>query len=413
MATVMRADADIAYDRSRLVDVDLFGAVKRSPQEYFARWTTDAPFYVMFGDAPQAVVARHAEVQRCLEDYASFTSEKQNWPGVEKFAYFRGLPVVTDNDPPTHTRLRRLMAPAFSPRRLAAIEAELTDYVAALLDGIDDAGGFDAQADYGRKLSAKVLFGLLLGLPEPDWPIFLRLAHSMSGFNNLAPGAPPPAPFIAAWDEGRAYCEALIADQKRRPTDDVVGAIVAAHFEAGKISTDELFATMFVLYVAGQGGTANTVAWTLWRLCRNRDQLELLQREPDLAASTVDEGIRIDSNAYNVLRFAVNDTELGGVPIPRAMPVILMTGAPNFDAARHADPLRFDITRTARRDTMAFGYGVHHCIGMSLARTASRIAVGGLVRRFPGLHMADPSFHPDIIGGPKERGPASIPMLVR
>lgn len=405
---------DFAIDRSRLVDVNIVEpAIKRVPHRHFAEWTLDAPFYVEYGGAPQVIVSRHADVQRCLGDFAAFTSEKQIWPGVEKFAYFRGLPVVTDNDPPIHTRLRRLMAPAFSPKRLAEIETELTAYVETMLDGFEDAGRFDAQSDYGRKLSAKVLFGLLLGLPEADWPIFLRLAHSMSGFNNLAPGAPPPAPFIAAWDEGRAYCEALIEEQRKQPTDDVIGALVAAHFEAGKISTDELFATLFVLYIGGQGGTANTVAWTLLRLAQNRDQLELLQRQPELTMSAVDEGIRHDPNAYQLLRFAVEATELSGVPIPKHMPVLIVSGAPNFDRDRHPDPLRFDITRAARRDTMAFGYGVHHCIGMSLARIAGRIAIGAAVRRFPKLHIADIGYVPEVIGGPKERGPEKVPLLVR
>jgi cytochrome P450 len=347
-----------------------------------------------------------------LEDYACFSSEKSKWPGVEKFRYFQGLPVVTDNDPPIHTRLRRLMTPAFSPRRLAAIEADLTVCVHALLDDFAQAGQFDAQIDYGHRLSERVLFGLLLGLPEEDWGVFVKVLRAMSLYNDVKAGDPPPAAYLEAWDAARSYCEAMIESQRQNPTDDLMGSIIAEHVSEGKVSTDELLATLFVMYLGGAGGIANTVAWTLLRLCRHRDQLELLQQNPGLLVSAVDEGIRIDPNAYHVLRFATHDFEFEGLRLAKGMPVLVMSGAPNFDPGRHEDPLRFDITRTARRDSLAFGYGVHHCIGMALARMNARIAIGAVVARFPRLRLADEALQPVIIGNSKERGIASVPLLI-
>jgi cytochrome P450 len=411
MATA--ANPGIDFDRSKLIDIDIFDhGFKRWPYETFSQWSTQPPFYIETGGWPQLVVARHADVQRVLTDFEYFTSEKRPWGGTEKYYYFQGLPVVTDNDPPDHTRLRRLMAPAFSPRRLAAIEEELAVHVERMLDDFAAAGRFDAATDYGRPLSSHVLFSLLLGLPEEDWGIFLRIGHAMSGFNDLKPGQSPQAAFVEAWQAGRAYCEAMIAARSGDAGDDVIGQLIAAHTEAGRISTDELLATLFILYVAGQGGTANTVGWTLLRLARHRDQLELLQAQPELLVSAVDEGIRIDPSAYHVIRFATQDFDFEGVRVYKNMPVMIIVGAPSYDPERHPDPLRFDITRAVRRDTMAFGWGVHHCIGMSLTRMVGRIAVGAAVRRFPNLRLADPDHRPGVIGGPKERGPASIPLLI-
>ena len=399
------------YDRSRLLDVDIFDRdFKRSPYAAFQRWSIEPPFYVDYSGWPQLLVARHQDIMEVLGDYDRFTSQKRPWGAIEKYYYFQGLPVVTDNDPPDHTRLRRLMAPAFSPRRLAAIEENLTRHVETMLDSFS--GGFDAAVDYGRPLAAHVLFALLLELPEEAWPIFLRMAHAMTSYNDLAAGQSPAQECLEAGEAGRRYCEAMVEREQRRPSDNAIGALIAAHGEGGRISTDELLATLFVLYVAGHGGLANTVAWTLLRLCRHRDQLELLQREPQLLLGAVDEGIRIDPSAYHIIRFATRDGELGGVRLWKDMPIMILVGAPNYDPTRHDDPMRFDIRREARRDIMSFGYGVHHCIGMSPSRIIGRIAIGAAVRRFPAMRLADPGWQPDIVGGPKERGPASVPLLI-
>ncbi|ATE65599.1 cytochrome P450 [Rhizorhabdus dicambivorans] len=401
------------FDGARLVDVDIFAQdFKRRPYAHFSRWTTEAPFYVEAGGAPQAVVARHSAVMRAFSDHEYFSSRKRPWPGMEKYAYFQGLPVVADSDPPDHTRLRRLMTPAFTPRRISAIEDGLALHVDAMLDRFETAGRFDAAIDYGRELAAHILFALLLDLPQEAWPIFLRIAHAMSTYNDLSAGDSPAAAFIDAWAEGRAYCEAMIDEQRRRPSDSVVAGIIDAHNEEGRITTDELLATLFTLYIAGHGGIANTVAWTLLRLCQNPDQLDLLRREPERIMAAVDEGIRHDPSGYHVLRFATHDFEFEGLRLWRDMPVLIISGAPNYDPARYPDPLRFDIAREGRRDITAFGYGVHHCIGMLLSRRIGRIAIEAPVRRFARLRLADPGFEPGIVGGPKERGPDSVPLLI-
>jgi cytochrome P450 len=397
-------------DPGKIVEADLFGAVKRDPGRYLVEWSRKEPFYVMVAGLPQAVVTRYEDQKQALEDYERFSSAKRKWPGTEKFNYYRGLPVITDNDPPAQVRLRRLMAPAFSARKLATMDDQIRAFVTARLDTIQSRGNdFDVVTDLSHPLAAYILLGLCLDLPEEVWPIFIRISRGMAAFGQMAPGSHPPQDYLDAWDEGHKYCAGLIDDRRRVPKDDLIGNIVAACDQEGRISADEMFATMLVMYTAGFGGIQNTTAYTLWRLCRDRAQLELLQQNLSLVAGAVWESIRMDTNAWTVLRWATRDFEYCGLHFYENMPVHLISAAPNYDPTIFPDPLRFDITRKPQ-ELVSFGHGVHHCIGSLLAKLAGRVAVQQVVERFPALHLPDPQFFPEIVGGPKERGLRFMPM---
>jgi cytochrome P450 len=399
-------------DNRNIVDADIFGEVKRKPEPYLVDWSTRPPFYVMVAGLPQAVITRYEDQKAAYEDYARFSSAKRKWPGTEKFYYYRGLPIITDSDPPTQVRLRRLMAPAFSARKLATMDGQIQAFVAKRLDVIAERGrDFDVVTELTHPLAAYILLGLCLDLEESSWPIFIRIARGMAAFGQLAPGAAPPADYLEAWDEGYAYCGQLIEDRRRAPKDDVVGAIVAAGEQEGRVSTEEMFATMLVLFTAGFGGIQNTAAYAVWRLCRDRAQLELLRTDPTLINATIAESVRMDPNAWTTLRWATQDFEYGGLKFFEDMPVHFICGAPNYNPAVYEDPERFDIRRKPQ-DLMAFGHGFHHCIGSLLAKMTGRIAVQQVVGRFPDLHLPEPDFYPEIIGGPKERGLRSMPVRI-
>ncbi len=398
------------WDIGKIEDADVFGAVKRNPGDYLVEWSRRTPFYVMVADLPQAVITRYEDQKRALEDFARFSSAKRPWPGTEKFYYYRGLPVITDNDPPAQVRLRRLMAPAFSARKLATMDGRIRDFVSARLDAIAESGdAFDVVADVSHPLAAFILLGLCLDLPEEVWPIFVRISRGMAAFGRMGPGSQPPQDYLDAWDEGHRYCEQLIESRRRVPKDDVVGAIVAACDQDGRISGDEMFATMLVLYTAGFGGIQNTAAFALWRLCRDPAQLALLREDLSLTPAAVAESVRMDTNAWTVLRWATQTFEYEGLKFFEDMPIHMICSAPNYDPTIYEDPLRFDIRRKPQ-DLASFGHGVHHCIGSLLAKMTGRIAVQAVVERFPGLHLPDPDFYPEIVGGPKERGLSSMPM---
>jgi len=399
-----------SFDEAKVVDADLFGDVKRHPEAYLVEWSRRAPFYVMVAGLPQAVMTRYEDQKPAYEDYQRFSSSKRKWPGMEKFYYYRGLPIITDSDPPTQIRLRRLMAPAFSARKLATMETQIQDFVSARLGIAAEKGvDFDVVTELTHPLAAYILLGLCLDLEEDVWPIFVRIARGMAAFNNLAPGEGPPQDYLDAWDEGYKYCGQLIEARRRAPKDDVIGKIVAAGEQEGRVSTEEMFATMLVLFTAGFGGIQNTASYTLWRLCRDPAQLKLLQNDLSLVPAAVAESVRLDTNAWTTLRWATQDFEYAGLQFFENMPIHLISSAPNYDPTIFENPTVFDITRKPQ-DMVSFGHGFHHCIGSLLAKMTAKIVVQEVVTRFPGLHLADADFWPDIVGGPKERGLRSMPL---
>jgi cytochrome P450 len=407
------ADLRTEWDRSKRRNVDLWNpAIKRDPGEAWMEWAETPPFYVDVGGAPQAVVTRYEDAKIAFEDHARFSNVKRPWPGTEKYYYWQGLPVVTDNDPPTHTRLRMLLAPAFSPRRLAAVEAGIKAYVDQQLDVLAEKERFDAVADFGRPLSGHTLLGLLLGLPKSDWSVFTNISDGLSAYANLPAGSPPPEAFLTPWNKGQAYCDALIASRRTHPGDDLVSHIIASHDDAGKITTPELYATFIILYAGGFGGIVNYVAWTLWRLCRDPEQLKLVQEDPALLNNALAESLRTDPIGWTALRYAASDFNFAGLELQAGMPVIIVEGASNYDPRIYPDPTKFDLRREQPREVLSFGAGVHRCIGATLARFTARIALGALIARFPRLRLEDPGFRPNAVGGPKERGASAVPLRV-
>jgi cytochrome P450 len=399
-----------------ILDVDLYGAVKQDPYQYYVDWNRRPPFFILSAGHRQAVFTRQADTKIVLEDYARFSSVKRPYPGTEGFYFFNSMPSVTDSDPPVHTRRRRLMSPALTPRKLAKIQDGLNAAVDSLLDGLEaQGGGFDLVADLGKPLSTKVLLGLVCDLPEEDWHIFTDFMQAQrAAFNQLGGNEAGRAAFDSHWKQARDYCEALIESRRANPVDDLVSNMLAAQSrDESALTTEEVFATLLIMYSAGLGGTVNTPVWTLWRLARHRDQLELLRRQPDLINGAVTEALRMDPSSYASLRYATGNFEFAGLSLREGMPVHTLSAGGNFDPERYADPLRFDITRpTDWLGLSSFGHGVHHCIGNAVARMVGRVAVDKTVRRFPKLRLETEGFVPRIEGVLKQRAPVSIPVRV-
>ena len=401
------------WDRSKLKNIDLWNpAVKHDPSKAWIEWAVTPPFYVEVGGAPQAVVTRYEDAKIAFEDHARFSNVKRPWVGTEKYYYWQGLPVVTDNDPPTHTRLRMLLAPAFAPRRLAAVEAGIKAYVDKLYGTLAEKGAFDAVTDLGRPLSGHTLLGLLLGLPEEDWSVFTNISDALSAYANLPAGSPAPEAFLKPWNRGQDYCAALIESRRKNIGDDLVSHIIASHDEGAKITTPELYATFVILYAGGFSSLVTYIAWTLWRLCRDPAQLKLVQADPALINNALAESLRTDPVGWTALRYATSDFNFAGLALKAGMPVIIVEGASNYDPRIYEDPARFDLRREQKREVLSFGAGVHRCIGSTLARFCARTALSALITRFPKLRLADPDFRPSAVGGPKERGASAVPLRI-
>ncbi|MEU6300273.1 cytochrome P450 family protein [Streptomyces erythrochromogenes] len=323
-------------------------------------------------------------------------------PGTERESMLSNM---LRSDPPDHTRLRRLVSKAFTARRVAEMRPRIQAVTDRLLDAIAPAGRADLVADLALPLPVTVI-GELLGVPADDRLDFQRWTDRM-----IMRGAEPPDPAVVneAWQHMRAYVTGLIRDKRAHPGDDLLSGLITARDEEQRLSEDELIAMVFLLLAAGYITTVNLIGGGIAMLLAQPDQLDLLRSEPELLGSAVEEFLRYDGPVNpGIARFAREDVEIAGTAIPRGATVLIASAIADRDPVRFPDPDRLDITRQDNAH-LAFGHGVHYCLGAPLARLEGQIAIGTVLRRLPGLALA---VAPDEIrwrpGG--LRGPLSLPV---
>ncbi|TLQ43014.1 cytochrome P450 family protein [Streptomyces marianii] len=309
------------------------------------------------------------------------------------------------SDPPDHTRLRRLVSKAFTARRVAEMRPRIQEITDRLLDGLLPAGRAELVADFALPLPVTVI-SELLGVPLDDRHEFQRWTDDM-----LLRRAemPDPAVVDSAWQHMRAYLTGLIANKRSRPGDDLLSALITARDEEQRLNEDELIAMAFLLLVAGYITTVNLIGSGVAALLAHPDQMALLRDDPELLPGAVEEFLRYDGPVNpGIARFAREDVEIAGVTVPKGATVLIASAIADRDPARFAEPDRLDITR---RDNahLAFGHGIHFCLGAPLARLEGQIAIGSVLRRLPDLALAVP---PEELhwrpGG--LRGPARLPV---
>ena len=304
-------------------------------------------------------------------------------------------------DPPHHTRLRKLVAGAFSARRMAALGPQIQRISDELLDAIAPLGSADLVESFTGPLPMTVI-SELLGVPEEHRDEFRH-------WSQQALGNP-----LEKQQEGAAklnrYLAELLADKRRNPGEDLLSALVAVHDTVdGRLSEEELLGTAVLLVVAGHDTTANLLANAAMRLLHDPAQAQLLRQDPSLLPGAVEEFLRHDAPVDTTpLRFAAADLTLGGAEIARGDVVIVSLTSVGHDVEDGAEqPL--DVTRPAARH-LSFGHGIHHCIGAPLARLEGVIALGTLLRRLPDLAPADPGAPVAWIPAGIIHGPTSLPV---
>ncbi|MFI1648438.1 cytochrome P450 [Streptomyces avidinii] len=309
------------------------------------------------------------------------------------------------SDPPDHTRLRRLVSKAFTARRVAGMRPRIQSITDRLLDDIAPAGRADLVADFALPLPVTVI-SELLGVPVDDRHEFQDWTDRM-----IRRGAEPPDPAVVneAWEHMRAYVTGLIHAKRAHPGDDLLSGLVTARDEEQRLSEDELVAMVFLLLAAGYITTVNLIGGGIAMLLAEPGQLDLLRSDPGLLPGAIEEFLRYDGPVSpGIARFAREDVEIAGVSVPRGATVLIGSAVADRDPARFPDPDRLDITRQDNAH-LAFGHGIHYCLGAPLARLEGQIAIGTALRRLPGLALAVP---PDRIswrpGG--LRGPESLPV---
>ncbi len=331
--------------------------------------------------------------------------------GLPGPAYARHMLSV---DAPDHTRLRRLSAGAFRRARLDALAPRVREIVADLLNDLDalgeQEGPVDLVAGFARPMPFAVL-GELLGIDRED-------QHRLSGWFDtlLAPfsGAEPPAAAIAASDAVTGYLEQMVDQRWDHPSDDLAGDLVLACRE-GQLTRQELLSTIFQLVVAGHDTTTSLIGNGTALLLQNPAQRNALVAEPGLVPHAVEEMLRMDPPAHHAtFRYALRDLTIAGVEVPAGVQVLVNLAAGGRDPARNDRPDVFDVRRSGGAH-VAFGHGVHHCLGAPLARLEAEIAFTELVARFPRMRLA---VAPENLAwghgdGVVLRGLTSLPVLLR
>jgi cytochrome P450 len=314
---------------------------------------------------------------------------------------------MLDRDPPDHTRLRRLVSKAFTPRAVQALRPRIT----GLVDGMLDAAEREGRVDLVDALAFPLPFAVIaemLGTPSADHERIRQLSGTV--VRSLEPVADPAlaAAITAADAELTAIAASMIAWKRVNPADDLLTALIGAEDDGDVLDDDELIAQTLLLYIAGHETTVNLIAGGTLALLRNPAQLALLRDDPDLIDNAVEELLRYDSPVQASRRITLEPVSISGVDIPAGAFVMASLGSANRDEGFWGpDAAELRLGRENARQHVSFGGGPHHCLGASLARLEAAIAISRLTARFPGLALDGPV---TWNGRFNLRGPAHLPV---
>ncbi len=292
-------------------------------------------------------------------------------------------------DPPDHTRLRGLVSQAFTPRVIERMRSYIQDIVDRLLDQVQNANAMDVIADLAYPLPVTVICEML-GVPT-DAHAGIRQWSADLVRSLDAIGMPTDEGVVQQGRTARRamldYFRGLIPERRQTPRDDLLSLLIAAEEQGDRLTEGELLLTCNLLFVAGHETTVNLIGNGLLALLNHPDQLAKLRADPTLLPGAVEELLRYDSPVQRTGRITNTDVELAGRKIAKGSVVVTAIGAANRDPAHFPDPDRLDIMRRDNRH-IAFGFGIHFCLGAPLARLEGQIAIDTLLRRMPGLRLA-------------------------
>lgn len=347
-------------------------------------------------DRPAWMVTRMEEAMQVLKDHARFTVDGSSIDGNSDIrqniadpsappTFFSGKSMLSV-DEPDHRRLRILVSKAFTPKYMESLRPRVQEIADKLLDRVQDKGEMDLVKDYAYPLPINVI-SHMLGVPQADqeqihgWSA--AIAHGL-GLGKQDPGV---AEQLRAFGE---YIVQLVADKRQHPADDLISQLIAIEEEGDRLDEAELISMISLLIFAGHETTSNLIATGTMMLLDHPEQLEKLKADLNLVPAAVEELLRFNGPATIAgPRFATEDIELAGQQIKRGDMVIPVLKSANRDEIQFMDPEELDITRTIKRH-LAFGHGIHMCLGSPLARVEGDVAFSTLLRRMPNLRLSVP-----------------------
>jgi cytochrome P450 len=308
----------------------------------------------------------------------------------EEFGPFGRTQTMLTADPPLHTRLRRLVSKAFTPRMVEGLRPRIQQLVDELLDGVQARGRMDVIRDLAYPLPV-IVISEMLGVPPEDRDRFKHWSDEIIGALN-GPFAPEETlqRARASANELAAYMHGVIEERRREPRDDLMSGLIAAEEQGQILSEDEMLATAMLLLVAGNETTTNLIGNGMLALLRNPDQMRLLRDDPSLIPTAVEELLRYDGPVQGTGRVATEPMEIDGHTIETGTAVLCMLAAANRDPAQFERPDELDVRRHPN-EHLAFGDGIHFCLGAPLARAEGQIAFQSMIERLrdPRLETED------------------------
>ena len=363
-----------------------------NPHPHYHRMRAATPILLQ-PEWDQYVFTRWADCERILRD-PTMSSDPTNRRHVVPFSDFgegverpRSMLMM---DPPDHTRLRKLVSKAFTPRTVEQLRPHVADLVAGMLDHADPAG-FDVIEAVGYPLPVTVICEML-GVPAEDRHLF---GPWSSDATRMLDGDLDDATLqrgMLAFMQIVNYLNGIFEERRAAPRDDLLSALLAVEEEGERLSEEELRSTVVLLFIAGHETTTNLIGNGIVALLRNRDQWERLVADPSLAPGAVDEALRYDGPVHLTGRTATVATTIGDVTVEPGQGLLTLLAAANRDPARFTDPDRLDITRPDNQH-LAFGHGIHYCLGAALARLEGQEAFKALATRFPSLELTEEPVH--------------------
>ncbi|WP_369238235.1 cytochrome P450 [Streptomyces sp. R21] len=386
--------------------MDLADGLLDHPYDVYRRLRDTASVHRIAGTdgKPAWLVTRYDDVREALANPLLSLDKKHALPGN-----YRGLalpPALDANllnmDPPDHTRIRRLVGRAFTPRRVEQLRAPIRETADRLLDALGTHGRTDLMASYATPLPITVICDLL-GVPHEHRRDFRAWTNPLV--------TPDPARLDITKQAVMAmlgFFTGLLADKRKEPDDDLLSDLIAVQEEGDRLTEDELMSLAFLILFAGYENTVQLIGNAVSALLRHPEQLAALREDPSQLPAAVEEFARHEGPALLAIRrFPVEDVTIGEVVVPAGETVLLSLSAANRDPSRFPDPDRLDIGRDTSGH-LALGHGIHYCLGAPLARMETEIALAALLERLPDLapEEAAPRWRPSL----RSRGLLTLPV---
>ncbi|MEU7282013.1 cytochrome P450 [Streptomyces sp. NPDC045431] len=359
-----------------------------------------------FEPSRQYLVPHHADVAALLRDRRLGRTYRHRFTDAEfgrtpPPAAHEPFHVLNDHgmldlEPPDHTRIRRLVSKAFTPRTVERLRPYVHRLAGELVDGLVAEGGGDLLTAVAEPLPVAVI-AEMLGVPEPDRGLLRPWSAAICGMFELNPSEETAARAVRASVEFSAYLRGLIAERRTSPGEDLISALIAAYDEGDRLSEQEMVSTCVLLLNAGHEATVNTTVNGWWALFRHPGQLAALRAGEVELSTAVEELLRYDTPLQLFERWVLDDVEIDGTTLPRGSEVALLFGSANRDPAVFDRPDTLDLSR---RDNphVSFGAGIHYCLGAPLARIELAASMAALLERAPGLRLVrEPEWGPNFV----------------